>query len=163
MVGAAILRLASRCLALFAGISACAISPERLPQLDRQFYYNLSSETEQKTFLELPRASRRFFLVAHGLWEKWDALTAAEQQSVHHQQVHLKMSVFVAHMVWGAPADVRYQQVYNGELRLETFIRCTSGAKVGRYVHKSTDCDGTSAEQLIAVDRGKIIEIQYMD
>lgn len=161
--GSSISRLIVRSVAFIACIVSCAASPERLSQLDRQFYYNLETLRDRRAFLVLEPAYRQSFLHDHGLWEKWLALSAEEQRSVREKNVKSGMNVFVAHMVWGAPADIRYREFYQRMLRLETFIRCTSGWKVGRFVRQNVDCNGTSAEQQISVTNERIIEIRYMD
>ena len=59
---------------LLVGTVACAMNPERLPELDRRFYYNLDSSTDQEEFLRLRDEERQAYLDRKGLWKKWIAL-----------------------------------------------------------------------------------------
>jgi hypothetical protein len=141
---------------------ACALTPERLPDLDRKFYYNLPSSEDQTAFLRLDDTQRQPFLEKKGLWAKWSELSNDERNAVQSGEVKVGQHEFVAFMVWGPPAD---SQVSKGEraIRFHTFIRCTSGPRIGKYVHNNLDCDGTSSEVEIAVENGLITEIKFLN
>ena len=140
-------------------IVGCANSPDRLPPLSRKFYYNLPSPEDQRAFLKLKEAQRQSFLERKGLWEKWSGLTQAERDAVLRGEVNVGFQEFSAFMVWGPPADTQGK-----EPKSHTFIRCTSGPKVGRYVPNNLDCDGTSSEHKITVDHtGVIVEIKFLN
>ena len=66
-------------------------------------------------------------------------------------------------MAWGLPAKVRDVEVRDRTVRYDTFIRCTSGPKIGDYVRDNIDCDGTSSEVEIAIENGLITELKYLD
>ena len=70
---------------------------------------------------------------------------------------------FAAHMAWGLPARVRDVEVRGRVVHYQTFIRCTSGPRIGDYVRNNIDCDGTSSEVEIAVENGVISELKYLD
>ena len=70
---------------------------------------------------------------------------------------------FVAFMVWGPPADTQMSKAESRDVRFHTFIRCTSGPRVGRYVQSNLDCDGTSSEIEIAVENNIITEIKFLN
>ncbi len=150
------------CLALSAAVS-CATSPDRLPTLDRQFYENLENDREKEEFLELKPAERQAFLEQAGLWDRWTELTAEEREGVKNREVKVGFKAFAAHMAWGPPADTREEMAGERKVRFETFIRCTSGPKVGEYVRNNIDCDGTSSEVRLAIEDGTVTEIKYLD
>lgn len=148
---------------VLSSVSACATSPERLPELDRQFYYNLESDKEREEFLELKAAERQAFLEQAGLWDRWTELTAEEREGVANHEVKVGFKRFAAHMAWGPPADTREEAAGERKVKFETFIRCTSGPKAGRYVRNNVDCDGTSSEVRLAIEEGAVTEIKYLD
>lgn len=143
--------------------AACAHNPERLPLVDRQFYYNLESDADRDAFLRLKESERQAFLEKRGLWAKWTALSEEEKKAVNSQDIEVGYQVFAAHMAWGPPADRRTEDARDRSVDFETYIRCTSGPKVGRYVHNNVDCDGTSSEVRLGVEKGIITEIKYLD
>jgi len=138
---------------------ACASSPERLPPLTRQFYYNLPTPEDKQAFLKLKESQRQSFLQDRGLWARWTALPAAERQAVENGELEPGFHEFAAFMAWGPPADTQPR----GDANSHTFIRCTSGPKAGRYVASNLNCDGTSSEIEIAVMDGLVTEIKYLN
>jgi hypothetical protein len=148
-------------LALVASLCACAMNPERLPELDRRFYYNLGSEENQKEFLELRDEDRQRYLEDKGLWKQWMALPENERNAVGRSEVEVGFHEFSAFMAWGPPADTQTRDPDGKSVRVHTFIRCTSGPKAGRYVRSNLDCDGTSSEIQVAVSEGVITEIEH--
>jgi hypothetical protein len=148
-------------LAALLWMSACANNPERLPELDRRFYYNLGSEETQKEFLELRDEDRQSYLESKGLWKQWMALPEAERNAVGRGEVEVGFHEFAAFMAWGPPADTQTRDPDGKSVRVHTFIRCSSGPKAGRYVRSNLDCDGTSSEIQIAISEGVITEIEY--
>ena len=139
----------------------CATSPERLPELDRRFYYNLPSREDQDAFLRLKASQRQGFLEERGLWEQWEALPKAEREAAGHSEVELGFHEFAVFMAWGPPADTQDRDDNGRPLRLHTFIRCSSGPKRGRYVQSNLDCDGTSSETQVAIGDGVVTDIVY--
>lgn len=142
---------------------ACAMTRERLPDLDRKFYDNLPSEADKNAFLRLQDTKRQPFLEQKGLWTRWSELTAAERDAVARGEVKAGHKEFVAFMVWGPPADTQGSKAAARDVRFHTFIRCTSGPRVGRYVSSNLDCDGTSSEVEIAVENNLITEIKFLN
>ncbi|MCB9704502.1 MAG: hypothetical protein H6711_21640 [Myxococcales bacterium] len=138
---------------------ACATTPERLPPLTRQFYYNLPTPEDQQAFLKLKESERQSFLEDKGLWAKWTALPAEERQAVQGGELRPGFHEFGAFMAWGPPADTQNR----GDARAHTYIRCTSGPKAGRYVASNLECDGTSSEIEVSVVSGSITEIKYLN
>ncbi len=61
----------------------------------------------------------------------------------------------------GRPADTQESKTPERSVRFHTFIRCTSGSRVGRWVASNLACDGTSSEVEIAVENGLITEVKY--
>ncbi|MEZ4380236.1 MAG: hypothetical protein R3A79_02725 [Nannocystaceae bacterium] len=141
------------------GAAACATTPERLPRLTRQFYYNLPSPEDQQAFLKLKDSQRQGYLEDKGLWARWTALPAAERQAAESGDLEPGYHEFAAFMAWGPPADTQRR----GDLSYHTFIRCTSGPKAGRYVSSNLDCDGTSSEIEISVQDGVVTEIKRLN
>lgn len=144
---------------MLCSIVACAMTPERLPDLDRKFYYNLPSTDDQQAYLRLQETQRQPYLEKKGLWSRWSELSNEERASVQAGEVKLNQKEFVAFMVWGPPAD---SQGSDGN-RFHTFVRCTSGPRTGKYVRSNLDCDGTSTEIEIKVTAGTITEIKYLN
>ena len=46
----------------------CAMTPERLPSLDRRFYEVMPTPEDQRAFLKVEEEQRQDFLETHGLW-----------------------------------------------------------------------------------------------
>jgi hypothetical protein len=147
---------------LLCGTLACAMTPERLPELDRKFYDNLPTNDDKSAFLKLEDTQRQPYLEKKGLWARWTELSNEEREAAKKGEVKVGHKEFVAFMAWGPPAD---SQVSKGErqVRFHTFIRCTSGPRVGRYVANNLDCDGTSSEIEIAVENNLITEIKFLN
>jgi len=143
------------------GLAACANNPERLPELDRRFYYNLETPEDQQAFLDLRDDDRQSFLDKRGLWDKWTALPAEQRKRALAGDVAPGDAEFAAFMAWGPPADTQLRDRDGRNVRVHTFIRCTSGPKAGRYVRSNLDCEGTSAETQVSIQNGAIAEIEY--
>lgn len=146
----------------FLGPLACAMSPDRLPPPDRQFYYNLPSDDDKAKFLKLDKTQRRPFLEQKGLWAKWTELPPEQREAAQRGEVKAGFKEFAAFMAWGAPADTQESKTSERSVRFHTFIRCTSGPRVGRYVASNLACDGTSAEIEVAVENGVITEVKHL-
>lgn len=144
-------------------LSSCVHSPDRLPTLDRHFYENLPTEREQREFLRLRKAQRHDYLVEKQLWQQWEGLSEAEREAVYERSPKVGFSEFALHMAWGRPADVRVREASGRTVRFETFIRCTSGPRVGEFVRRSVDCDGTASEVTAAVEDGRVTELRHLD
>ena len=142
---------------------ACAMTRERLPDLDRKFHDNLPSAADKDAFLRLQETKRQSFLEQKGLWARWSELSNAERDAVKRGEVKAGHKEFVAFMVWGPPADTQSSKAQTRDVRFHTFIRCTSGPRVGRFVASNLDCDGTSSEIEIAVENNLITEIKYLN
>src|SRR5690606_19293655 len=138
-------------------------NPERLPRIDRQFYYNLPTQEDRNAFLRLREKERQAFLEERGLWQSWLELDEAERRAVNEAKVEVGHHVFAAHMAWGPPADVKQAEARDRKVYFETYIRCTSGPRVGRYVHQNVDCDGTASEVQLAIENERVTEIKYLD
>lgn len=150
-------------LALVGVVAACTHNPERLPELDRRFYYNLDTPEDQKAFLRLKEAERQAFLDDRGLWKQWTALPTAERESAGQSDVRVGFHEFAVFMAWGPPADTQTRDREGRPAMIHTFIRCTSGPKRGRYVRSNLDCDGTSSETQVSIQNGIVAEIRYPD
>jgi hypothetical protein len=153
---------------LAAGLAAgvlvgCAHDPDRLPALDRRFYDNLPSGSEQQEFLRLRASERQAYLEQKGLWAQWEALPEAERAAASKGEVQLGFHAFALYMAWGPPADTQDRDANGRPLALHTFIRCSSGPKRGRYVRSNLDCDGTSSETQVSIREGVVVEISYPD
>lgn len=146
----------------FLGPLACATSPDRLPPPDRQFYYTLPSAEDKAKFMKLAETQRQPFLEQKGLWAKWMELSPEEREAAKRGEVKAGYKEFTALMAWGAPADTQESKSATGPVRFHTFIRCTSGPRVGRYVASNLACDGTSSEVEVAVENGIITEVKYL-
>jgi hypothetical protein len=142
---------------------ACAMTPERLPDLDRKFYYNLPTENDKAAFLKVQDTQRQAFLEQKGLWARWSELTNEEREAVKRGEVKVGYKEFVAFMVWGPPADSQASKTEARAVRFHTYVRCTSGPRIGRYVQNNLDCDGTSSETEIAVENNVITEIKFLN
>ena len=142
-------------------LMGCAMSPDRLPVLDRRFYYNLPNTEDQEAFLRLKAAQRQGFLEERGLWAKWAALPDNEREAASQGEVELGFHEFSLFMAWGPPADTQDRDDNGRPLQLHTFIRCSSGPKRGRYVRSNLDCDGTSSETQVSINDGLVTEIKY--
>jgi len=139
-------------------VSACAMTPERLPNLSRRFYYNLETDADQQQFLNLKESEREAYLKQKGLWQQWTALTAEQRNAALQGDIQVGFPAFAAFMAWGAPADS--QGTSPG---YHTFIRCTSGPKRGRYVKSNLDCDGTSSETKLTIVEDRVSEIKHLN
>lgn len=149
---------------LFAGLATgCATSPDRLPFLDRQFYENLPTPESRQGFLEVKKPERQAYLEKEGLWQQWAQLPEEQRKAVGERRVDVGMAQFAAHMSWGPPADVNEKTVGDRTVQFETFIRCTSGPKIGDYVRSNLDCDGTSAETILSIENATVTEVKHMD
>lgn len=141
--------------------SGCAHDPDRLPELDRRFYDNLPTGTDQQEFLRVKSSERQAFLEDKGLWAQWEALPKAEREAAGRGEVELGFHEFAVFMAWGPPADTQDRDSNGRPLQLHTFIRCSSGPKRGRYVRSNLDCDGTSSETQVSIRDGIVVEIVY--
>lgn len=139
----------------------CAHDPDRLPALDRRFYDNLPTGTDQQEFLRLKSSERQAFLEDKGLWKQWEALPEAERTAASQGEVQLGFHEFALYMAWGPPADTQDRDANGRPLQLHTFIRCSSGPKRGRYVRSNLDCDGTSSETQVSIRDGVVVEITF--
>ncbi len=148
---------------VLSALSACTPNPERLPTPTRNFYYVIEDPSQQADYLRLKDSERKGFLEKVGLWQRWTELSDEERQAAETRDVEVGFKEFAAYMAWGLPADVRVAEARGREVRYETFIRCTSGPKIGLYVRQNIDCDGTSSEVQIAVENGIVTEIKQLD
>lgn len=139
----------------------CAMTPGRLPDLDRRFYYNLPTPEDQAAFLKLEEAERQAFLEQKGLWAEWTKLSTEERKAVKTGEIKVGYRAFAALMAWGPPADTQEREAGERVVQFHVFIRCTSGPKVGQYVRNNLECDGTSSETHISVENDVISEIKY--
>lgn len=144
-------------------LAACTPSPDRLPTPARNFYYVMEDPAQQQDYLELKESERQSFLEKVGLWQRWLELSSEEREAVDTRDVKVGFKEFAAHMAWGLPARVRDAESRGRLVHYETFIRCTSGPKIGQYVRVNLDCDGTSSEVEIAVENGVITELKFLD
>jgi hypothetical protein len=148
---------------LACGSLACALTPDRLPPPDRQFYYTLPTSDDRTKFLKLDETQRQPFLEQKGLWQKWMDLSPEEREAAKRGEVKAGQKEFTAFMAWGLPADSQASKGGTRNISFHTFIRCTSGPKVGRYVTSNLECDGTSSETEIAVENGLITEVKHLN
>ncbi|MEM6989757.1 MAG: hypothetical protein AAF721_04655 [Myxococcota bacterium] len=146
---------------LLLSATACAMTPERLPELDRRFYYNLPTPDSQKDFLEVSASERQDFLQSAGLWERWVSLPEKEREDAANGDVQVGYHEFALFMAWGPPADTQDRDVNDRPITQHTYIRCTSGPKAGRYVRNNLDCDGTSNETKVSIRNDIVAEIEY--
>lgn len=144
-----------------AGLVGCAMTPQRLPELDRRFYENLPTAELRGGFLKVKAAERQDYLEEHGLWAKWTALPVAEREAAGRGEIDLGFHEFALFMALGPPADTRNRDNNGRPMKLHTFIRCSSGPKRGRYVQSNLDCDGTSSETQVSIHDGIVAEIAY--
>ena len=84
--------------------------------------------------------ARLDFLEKVGLWQKWLELSNEEREAVNAGDIKVGFKEFAAHMAWGLPASVRDVEVRGRVVHYQTFIRCTSGPKIGDYVRSNIDC-----------------------
>jgi hypothetical protein len=150
-------------LLFFGGALACAMSVERLQPLERRFHANLPTAEDRAAYLKQDSAHRKALLERTGLWARWSALTEREREAAARGQVAAGDHEFAAFMAWGPPADT---QCSHGDARtvcFHTFIRCTSGPRAGRYAMSNLECDGTSSEVKIAVERELITQIKALN
>jgi hypothetical protein len=144
-------------------LGACTPNPDRLPTPARNFYYVIEDEGAQLDYLKLEESERQGFLEQLGLWQKWIELSNEEREAVSAGDIKVGFKEFTAHMAWGLPASVRDVEAGTRVVHYQTFIRCTSGPRIGDYVRSNIDCDGTSSEVEIAVENGIISELKYLD
>ena len=142
-------------------VVGCAMTPERLPELDRRFYYNLPSPADQTEFLKLEDTQRQSYLQKKGLWQKWTALPAGEREAAKGGIVELGFHEFALFIAWGPPADTQGHDREGRVATIHTYIRCSSGPKRGQYVLNNLDCNGTSDETQIIVQNDLVVEIRY--
>ncbi len=150
-------------LTLSLALTACTPSPDRLPTPARNFYYVMEDTAQQTEYLKLKESERQPFLEKVGLWQRWLELSNEEREAVESGDVKVGFKEFAAHMAWGLPANTRDAEARGRVVHYETFIRCTSGPKIGKYVRQNLDCDGTSSEVEIAVENAIITEIKFLD
>lgn len=155
--------LGAAALTLSLALTACTPSPDRLPTPARNFYYVMENPAQQKEYLSLRESERQPFLEKLGLWQRWLELSNQEREGVETGDIKVGYKEFAALMAWGLPATVRKAETQGRSVRFETFIRCTSGPKIGQYVRSNLDCDGTSSEVEIAVENGIITELKFLD
>jgi hypothetical protein len=144
-------------------LAACTPNPDRLPTPARNFYYVIEDDAKQLEYLELSESERKSFLEQLGIWQKWLELSNEERQGVETGDIKVGFKEFAAHMAWGLPAKVRDVEARGRVVHYQTFIRCTSGPRIGDYVRNNIDCDGTSSEVELAVENGVITELKYLD
>src|SRR5690606_17109391 len=142
-------------------LGACATKPDRLPELDRRFYYNLPTPEDQQEFLRIRERDRPAFPEQKGLCATWTALPAEQPEAAGKGRVEVGLYEFAVFMAWGPPADTQDRDRDGRPARIHTFIRCSSGPKAGRYVRDNLDCDGTSDETQVAIANGIVYEIRY--
>ena len=144
-------------------LAACTPNPDRLPTPARNFYYVIDDDAQQLEYVKLKESERQGFLETVGLWQQWLELSSEEREAADTGEIKVGFKSFAAHMAWGLPATVRDMEARGRAVHYETFIRCTSGPKIGDYVRVNTDCDGTSSEVEIAIENGTVTEIKYLD
>lgn len=144
-------------------LAACTPNPDKLPTPARNFYYVIEDDGKQLEYLKLEESERQGFLEGLGLWQKWLELSNEERTAIESGEVDVGFKEFAAHMAWGLPANIRDVEVRGRSVHYQTFIRCTSGPRIGDYVRSNIDCDGTSSEVEIAVENGVITELKYLD
>src|SRR5688572_16768648 len=115
-------------------LGACTPDPDRLPTPARNFYYVIEDDAQQREYLQLQESERQGFLEKLGLWQKWLELSNEEREAVNAKDIKVGFKEFAAHMAWGLPASVRDVEVRGRVVRYDTFIRCTSGPRIGDYV-----------------------------
>lgn len=142
-------------------VSACAMTPERLPNLDRRFYEVMPTPEQQKGFLQVEEEERQGYLEEQGLWTQWSGLSPAERKAAERGEVSVGHREFALFMAWGPPADTLKRDRDGRTAIVHTYIRCSSGPKRGKYVRNNLDCDGTSDETQVAIDNDVVIEIKY--
>ena len=139
----------------------CAMTPERLPEVERRFYYILPTPKSQAGFLEAEEENRQAYLERAGLWERWTALPAEEREAAAAGDVQVGYHEFTLLMAWGPPADTQDRDANGRPLVQHTYIRCTSGPKAGEHVQNHIDCDGTATETQVSIYNDIIAEIDY--
>lgn len=143
--------------------TACTPSPDRLPTPARNFYYVMEDPAQQLDYLKLEESERQSFLEKLGLWQRWLELSNEEREAVETGDIKVGYKEFAALMAWGLPATERDVEARDRVVHYETFVRCTSGPRIGDYVRSNIDCDGTSSEVEIAVENGIITELKFLD
>jgi len=123
----------------------------------------MEDPAQQKEYLKLEDSERQGFLEKLGLWQRWIELSNQEREAVETGDIKVGYKEFAAWMAWGLPASVRDAVSRVRVVHYETFIRCTSGPRIGDYVRSNIDCDGTSSEVEIAIENGIITELKFLD
>lgn len=142
-------------------VSACAMTPERLPNLDRRFYEVMPTPEQQQAFLKVEEEGRQGFLEDKGLWAQWAALSPEERKAAERGEVEVGFHEFALFIAWGPPADTLTRDRDGRNAIVHTYIRCSSGPKRGKYVRSNLDCDGTSDETQVAISNDLVVEIKY--
>jgi hypothetical protein len=150
-------------LTLSLALTACTPNPDRLPTPARNFYYVMEDPAQQSEYLELEESERQSFLEKLGLWQRWLELSSEEREAIETGDIKVGYKEFAALMAWGLPASVRDIEERGRVVHYETFIRCTSGPRIGEYVRSNVDCDGTSSEVELAIENGVITELKFLD
>jgi hypothetical protein len=159
----AIRSLGAVALTLCLALTACTPSPDRLPTPARNFYYVMEDPGQQRDYLELEESERQPFLEKLGLWQRWLELSNEEREAIETGDIKVGYKEFAALMAWGLPGSVRDVESRGRVVHYETFVRCTSGPRIGEYVRSNVDCDGTSSEVEIAIENGIITELKFLD
>ncbi len=141
--------------------TGCAMTRERLPQLDRRFYDVMQTPEDQRGFLAISEEERQSYLEGKGLWQQWLALPEEERKAAQKGVVELGFHEFQVFMAWGPPADTQDRDRDGREAIIHTYIRCSSGPKRKQYVRSNLDCDGTSDETQVAIQNEIVVEIKY--
>lgn len=144
-------------------MGACAMTRDRLPELDRRFYDVMQSPQRKDAFLVKDAELRRSQLERAGLWDRWMQLSEEERQAALAGQVEPGFHEFAVLMAWGQPADVQNRERAGERAVVYTFIRCTSGPRRGDYVKSNLDCDGTASETQVALVDDVVVELSYPD
>jgi hypothetical protein len=150
-------------LMLSLALTACTPNPDRLPTPARNFYYVMEDPAQQREYLDLEESERQSFLEQLGLWQRWLELSSEEREAVESGDIEVGYKEFAALMAWGLPASVRDMEEKGRVVHYETFIRCTSGPRIGEYVRSNLDCDGTSSEVELAIENGVITELKFLE
>ncbi len=157
---------ATGALALVVLVGACANNPERLPELDRRFYYNLDASSDREAFLRLRDEDRQGFLEQRGLWQKWAALPEDQRARAAQGEVEVGFAEFAVFMAWGPPAEnflIRGTPYNMGtvlKLLLAQGARQVGDATQGHYVAidaRSPRFDGGIVTRVDAVSLGIVV------
>ena len=149
--------------AIVALVGACAMTRERLPELDRRFYDVMESPQRKEAFLVKDPESRRAVLERAGLWDRWMELSEQEREAALAGQIEPGFQEFAVLMAWGPPADAQNRERAGNRAVVYTFIRCTSGPRRGKYVKSNLACDGTASETKVALVDDVVVELSFPD